>query len=236
MSTQIVYAAHTPSRVLDELNAHATQTRIRLEERCPACDGEIKDTHNDVRCDACEAPVSFFQQRLLSDDADTRVIYIQVNRHEKEIHRLDLCCLSCEERLNAEELCPNTCEIQTFLTIETDDDKLYVKRWLSGISIKTTDPRQRYRFVKHSNTEQWRTCHKEVTQSTRHLRRRPYDLNTLNRLFHQSHAIQWNPRPTEPRQKKMSFRHRHAQTRKKTSRDKFSYFYPKMVPRCAPRR
>ena len=140
MSTQIVYAAHTPSRVLDELNAHATQTRIRLEERCPACDGEIKDTHNDIRCNACEAPVSFFQQRLLRDDADTRVIYIQVNRHEKEIHRLDLCCLSCEERLNAEELCPNTCEIQTFLTIETDDDKFYVKRWLVRYLYKDNRP------------------------------------------------------------------------------------------------
>ena len=48
--------------------------------------------------------------------------------HEKEIHRLDLCCLSCEEWLNAEELCPNTCEIQTFLIIEIDADKLYAKR------------------------------------------------------------------------------------------------------------
>ena len=128
MSTQIVYAAHTPSRVWDELNAHATQTRIRLEARCPACAGELKYTHRDVCCDACDTSVSFFQQRHLSDDADTRVIYIHVNGHEKEIHRLDLCCLSCEERLNAEELCPNICEIQTFLILEIDAGKLYAKR------------------------------------------------------------------------------------------------------------
>ena len=129
MPKQIVYAAHTPSRVWDELNEYAIQTRIRLEVRCPACAGELKHTHNDVHCDACDAPVSFFQQRHLSDDVDTRGIYIQVKGHEKEIHRLNLHCLSCEAGLNAEELCPNTCEIQTLLIIETDDDQLYVKRW-----------------------------------------------------------------------------------------------------------
>ena len=128
MSTQIVHQAHTPSRVWDELNAHATQTRIRLEARCPVCAGELKYTDRDVCCDACDASVSFFQHRFLSDDADTRVIYIHVNGHEKEIHRLDLCCLSCEERLNAEELCSDTCEIQTFLILEIDAGKLYAKR------------------------------------------------------------------------------------------------------------
>ena len=128
MSTQIVYAAHTPSRVWDELEKRATHTRIHLDTRCPACAGELKYTHRDVCCDACDTSVSFFQHRRLSDDADTRVIYIHVNGHEKEIHRLDLCCLSCEERLNAEELCPNACEIQTFLILEIDAGKLYAKR------------------------------------------------------------------------------------------------------------
>ena len=130
MSTQIVHEAHTPLYVWDALTAHATETRICLDVRCPACGGEIKDTDSDFHCEACKAPVSFFQHRFLSEDADTRVLYIQVNGHEKEIHRLDLCCLSCEGVLDAEELCPNTCEVQTFLTIETDSDKFYVKRWI----------------------------------------------------------------------------------------------------------
>ena len=129
MRKQIVHAAHTPPRIWNELEEYATQMRIRLEAKCPACDGGFKHTQTDVRCDACDAPVSFFQQRHLSDDLDIRLIYIQVNGHEKEIHRLNLYCLSCEEGLNAEELCPNTCEIQTVLTIETEDNQLYVKRW-----------------------------------------------------------------------------------------------------------
>ena len=68
MPKQIVYSAHTPSRVWDELNEYAIQTRIHLYTRCPACNGELKHTHSDVHCDACEAAVSFFQQRHLSDD------------------------------------------------------------------------------------------------------------------------------------------------------------------------
>ena len=130
MQTQIVYGAHTPAYIWDALKARATETRIHLDVRCPACGGEIRETGSDFHCEACEAPVSFFQHRFLSDDADTRVIYIQVNGNEKEIYRLDLCCLSCEAGLDAEELCPNTCEIQTFLTIETDSEKCYVKRWV----------------------------------------------------------------------------------------------------------
>ena len=129
MSAQIVHEAHTPDYICDELEARATETRIRLDVRCPACDGEIKGTDSDVYCESCEAQVSFFQHRFLSEAADTRVIYIKANGHEQEIHRLDLCCLSCEAGLNAEELCPNTCEMQTFLTIETDSAKRYVKRW-----------------------------------------------------------------------------------------------------------
>ena len=139
MSTQIVHEAHTPLYVWDALTAHATETRICLDVRCPACGGEIKDTDSDFHCEACKAPVSFFQHRFLSEDADTRVLYIQVNGHEKEIHRLDLCCLSCEGVLDAEELCPNTCEVQTFLIIETDSEKCYVKRWI--VRHRYKDPR-----------------------------------------------------------------------------------------------
>ena len=129
MRKQIVHAAHTPSRVLDELNEIATQTRIRLEVRCPVCAGEIKHTQSDVRCEVCDAPVSFFQHRHHNDALDIRVIYIQVKGQDKEIHRLNLYCLSCEDGLNVEELCSNTCEIQTFLIIETDANQLYIKRW-----------------------------------------------------------------------------------------------------------
>ena len=93
MRKHIVHAAHTPPRIWDELDAYATQMRIRLEAKCPACDGELKHTHSDVCCDACDAPVSFCQQRHLSDDLDIRLIYIQVKGHEKEIHRLNLYCL-----------------------------------------------------------------------------------------------------------------------------------------------
>ena len=130
MPTQIIYGAHTPAHVWEALKARVSETRIHLDALCPACGGEIKETGSDVHCEACEAPVSFFQHRFLSEDADTRVIYIEVNGQKKEIHRLDLCCLSCEAGLNAEELCPNTCEVQTFLIIETDSDKRYVKRWI----------------------------------------------------------------------------------------------------------
>ena len=38
MSTQIVYGAHTPARVWDALTAHATETRIHLDARCPICE------------------------------------------------------------------------------------------------------------------------------------------------------------------------------------------------------
>ena len=38
MRKHIVHAAHTPSHVLDKLEKCATETRIRLEAKCPACE------------------------------------------------------------------------------------------------------------------------------------------------------------------------------------------------------
>ena len=190
MQTQIVYGAHTPAYIWDALKARATETRIHLDVRCPACGGEIRETGSDFHCEACEAPVSFFQHRFLSDDADTRVIYIQVNGHEKEIYRLDLCCLSCEAGLDAEELCPNTCEIQTFLTIETDSEKCYVKRWVVRYLYKYPRPTTEIPIRETLEHRPITDISQESDTINTRLRTQPHDLNTVNPLFHHPHPVQ----------------------------------------------
>ena len=54
MQTQIVYGAHTPAYIWDALKARATETRIRLDARCPDCGGEIKETDSDFHCDSLQ--------------------------------------------------------------------------------------------------------------------------------------------------------------------------------------
>ena len=210
MPTQIIYGAHTPAHVWEALKARASETRIHLDALCPACGGEIKETGSDVHCEACEAPVSFFQHRFLSEDADTRAIYIQVNGHEQEIHRLDLCCLSCEAGLNAEELCPNTCEVQTFLIIETDSDKRYVKRWVV---------RHRYKYPRPTTEIPIRETleHRPITDISQESD--TIDTTTQNatsRFEHpQTTVSSTPPRPVEPQNERTSTEKEPTPTNKK---------------------
>jgi len=45
-------------------------------------------------------------------------------------------CLSCEQPLKTNETCENTCEIQTYLVLETDTAGLYIKRSLNRLDVK----------------------------------------------------------------------------------------------------
>lgn len=135
MTEQIVYQGHTPAHVWEELEIRSRQTRILLALQCPICSGEIQHTETtDLRCLSCNAPVEVLQHRHLTENVDTRLIYIHVNGHEKECLRLPIRCLSCEAPLTREETCPNTCETQTYFLLERDDGQLYVKRWLNHLN------------------------------------------------------------------------------------------------------
>ena len=130
---KIVHEAHTTQDVLEALQQAITETRIPLDARCPACAGELSviaalnDRHTDVRCLNCQQSVFFFQS---CDEKNTqkRRIYIRCNTAQRDVLDIDLRCLSCEQKIDAEALCQNRCEIQTFLVLEAEENHLYVQR------------------------------------------------------------------------------------------------------------
>ena len=128
--SKIVHEAHTPKDVLEALAEAVAETRIPLDARCPACAGEVSftDRHTDLRCLDCQQPVFFFQHFDAEEDTQKRQIYMRCTAAEREILQIHLRCLSCEQEIDAEELCKNRCEIQTFLVLEAEENQLYVQR------------------------------------------------------------------------------------------------------------
>lgn len=122
MNEQIISHGHTTPYEWQKLEQRSRDTQQRIQPQCPACNAEIHPTDTtDLRCLSCHAPVEIYQHRELTETADRRVIYIQVKGQRRPLLTLDLQCLSCERRLQADETCTNTCEIQTYLTLEHQD-------------------------------------------------------------------------------------------------------------------
>ena len=160
------------------------------------------------------------------------MIYIEVNGHEQEIHRLDLCCLSCEAGLNAEELCPNTCEMQTFLTIETDSDKRYVKRWVVRYLYKdprpTTEIPIRVDPLEHRPTTDMSQESATIDTTTQ---------NATSRFEHRQPTVSSpSPSPVEPQNDRTSTEKKPTPTNKKKDIEGqiLAVFTPRRLPRCAP--
>jgi len=119
-SNKIVSQGYMTQRVWEELEQSSRETRIAFEAECPVCAAEIPPTDTQkLRCLRCDAPVAVYQHRHRSRTADTRRIFVEVSGHSREVLRVDLRCLSCEQPLKTNETCENTCEIQTYLVRET---------------------------------------------------------------------------------------------------------------------
>ena len=129
MPEQIIYHGYTTQSDWQDLDQRSRETRHRIQPLCPACNAEIHHTQTTgLRCIGCHAPVEVYQHRELTETADTRIIYAQANGQHRALVTLDLQCLSCERRLQADETCTNTCGIQTYLVSEHDDGELYIRR------------------------------------------------------------------------------------------------------------
>ena len=126
---QIIYQGHTPDRVWRALAKRSRDTHRKVVLQCPLCDSEIHPTDTkDQHCQSCSAPVDIYQHREHTETADTRLIYSQANRHRRAVLSLDLRCLSCEQALQRDETCLNTCETQTYLRLELQDGELTITR------------------------------------------------------------------------------------------------------------
>ena len=140
MPHQIVFNKFTPDDVWKRLEEKSNQTRIQIDLQCPICEAEVlaNDT-TQLQCLDCDQPVEVFQQRLLSKKADTRRIYAQANRQFVEIASIELQCLSCQDSITEDETCQNQCLIETYLALEVDDGKLYIKRWVNHINVPRSE-------------------------------------------------------------------------------------------------
>ena len=129
---QIIYQGHTPDRVWRALAQRSRDTHRKVVLHCPLCDREIHPTDTTHQhCQSCSAPVDIYQHREHTETADTRLIYSQANRHRRAVLSLDLHCLSCEQTLQRDETCENTCETQTYLRLELQDGELTITRWVN---------------------------------------------------------------------------------------------------------
>lgn len=138
---QIIYHGHTTQRVWDELAHRSRETRRKIVLQCPVCDAELHPTDTThLQCLSCDAPVSIYQHREMTDTADTRIIYAEANAHRRAVLTLDLQCLSCGLPLQADETCPSTCEIQTYLIFEHEDGDFYIKRWVNRLNVPRDTP------------------------------------------------------------------------------------------------
>ena len=142
---QIIFHGHTPQHVWQDLAQRSRQTRIKIVLQCPQCHAEIHPTINatpqgdlwgprhsfdttHLRCLSCDVPVEIYQHREMTETADTRIIYTEANGQHRALLTLELQCLSCERRLQADETCKSTCGIQTYLVLDFQDGELYIKR------------------------------------------------------------------------------------------------------------
>ena len=136
MPKQIVRHSYTPNDVWDQLEQRSRQTRIHFVPECPVCLAPIHHTGmTELRCLECNVPATVFQQRHLYPTADRRVICVEVKGQSIDVLKLDLQCLSCEQRIRKDESCHITCGIQTYLVLDPDDGELYIKRWVNCLNV-----------------------------------------------------------------------------------------------------
>ena len=183
---QIVYKGYTPDDVWKQLAQKSHQTGQKITRQCPVCDTSIQ--HTDERfliCPSCNAPVEIFQVRHLTQNADTRIIYISVKGHHKEIRRIELKCLSCERALTTDETCTYTCEIQTYLTLEHQDNGTYIKRWGNKPeSLREEKPEIPTRLPQTPTLDSQHPQHKQTQQQTQDVEHEGIDTQRTDDVEH----------------------------------------------------
>ena len=140
MAVQIVHRGHTPMYIWDKLRLISTETRIPFTPQCPICQSKIQPTATGLRCVGCQAPTSVFQQPPLIQHPAERVIYVDVKGQIQEVLKLNLQCPSCQEPIHKDETCQNTCGIQTYIVLDSEDTNLYIKRWANHIGTFRNPP------------------------------------------------------------------------------------------------
>lgn len=138
---QIIHNGHTPGYLWDALEKRSTQTQRTVTLRCPVCEAKLHLTETtQLHCRTCQAPASLYQHRHLRKRADTRMIYVSVKGHTREVARLKIKCLSCGQTLKADETCDKTCDIQTYLTLDAKDGELSIKRAVNLFDVPRDTP------------------------------------------------------------------------------------------------
>ena len=131
---QIVYEAHTPGYVWEQLAQKSKETRIRVEIRCPACSGEIQLINNTLlQCRACQTPIEIFQQRNPRTQTEIRFVYMPPTGPQIKRIRIRMQCLSCEKNITKAGDCTFSCGMQTYLIFAHEDGEFYVKRWTNKV-------------------------------------------------------------------------------------------------------
>lgn len=160
---QIVYKGHTSEWVWERLEQKSTQTRLKVEHRCPECSGEIQGINQTtLRCDTCQTDIEVFQRRDAASKKETRFIYFQTLRSATQILRVGMRCLSCEDYTSPAGDCTGSCEIQTYLIIAPEDGEIYVKRWINHPHL----PRESTEIPMHETIQQRNvsSVHQNVNQ------------------------------------------------------------------------
>lgn len=162
---QIIHQGHTPGHVWDALEKRSNQTQRKVTLRCPVCDSSIQHTETpQLRCRSCDAPASLYQHRHLRKRADTRLIYVSVQGHTREVASIKMQCLSCGQTLKADETCDNTCWIQTYLMFQPLDGELYIKRWLNCLHVQRDIPEIPIRLTLPTDAPETDTADNNETQ------------------------------------------------------------------------
>ena len=68
------------------------------------------------------------------------MIFIEVKGEIHEVLKLNLQCLSCEQTIKNDESYVNTCGIQTYLVLESNDSELNIKRWGNHPNVRRDIP------------------------------------------------------------------------------------------------
>lgn len=138
---QIISNGYTRSSDWQELAHRSRETRRKIQPLCPLCSAEIHPTDTTLRCLSCQAPVLVYQHAEVTETADTRIIYAKVsNGRSRAVVTIELKCLSCEQPLQRDETCTNTCPIQTYLVLEHDDGELYIRRAANRLDVPRDTP------------------------------------------------------------------------------------------------
>ena len=154
---QIVFKGYINYDILMRLEEKRREKGIRLDVRCPVCNSGIKIKNDSVSCLVCDDRVEIFQDRFFTKAGDTRILYVSIGGHEKEIHRLDMWCFSCDVPLLLSQTCNTNCQVETYLILEFVNGEIYLTYFLNkldGFREKGEIPiRRTYRYAPESPIE-----------------------------------------------------------------------------------